>query len=175
MNGTKKQKPQYKALDAREVEESRKKHGANLLSRQKGKSFFRQFLSNLNDPVIRILLVALAINLLLLFRQSDWVESAGIAIAVLLATLISTLSEHSSQKAFSALSEESAKTLSRVRRSEGVCELPIGEIVVGDIVLLSPGEQIPADGLLISGEIKSDQSAMTGESREIRKIPSSDT
>lgn len=174
MNGTKKSPLQYKPLDTREVEESRKKHGANLLSRQKGKSFLRQFLSNLNDPVIRILLAALAINLLLLLHDADWIESVGIAIAVLLATLISTLSEHSSQKAFDALSEECAKTLARVKRASGICELPIGEIVVGDVVLVSQGEQIPADGRLMEGELYSDQSAMTGESREIRKIPSAD-
>ena len=157
-----------------QAEASRRAHGSNLLTQKKGKSFLRQFLSNLGDPIIRILLCALAVNLLLVFRTSDWVETAGIAVAVFLATLISTLSEYGSARAFERLSEEAGKTVCRVRRNGGVQALPIGDVVVGDIVLLSSGELIPADGLLFSGEIRTDQSAMTGESREIRKTPSND-
>ncbi len=159
-------------LDDAEVERSRREHGANLLSRKKGKSFFKQFLSNLNDPVIRILLGALIVNLLLLFRNGDWMETVGIGIAVLLATFISTLSEYGSAKAFERLSEEGAKVSCRVRRRRGITEIPIADVVVGDTVLLGAGELIPADGLLTSGELRTDQSAMTGESREIQKRPS---
>ena len=94
MNGTKKDTPQVHGLNARAVLESRKAHGANVLTKQKQKSFLGQFLANLNDPVIRILLVALAVHLLLLFGDGDLLETVGIAIAVFLATLISTLSEY---------------------------------------------------------------------------------
>lgn len=161
-------------LSDAEAERSRREHGANVLTQKKGKRLIRRFLSNLNDPVIRILLGALALNLLLVFRQADWLETVGIAVAVFLATLISTLSEHGSAKAFARLSEQNANGTCRVRRNGAVRELPFSEIVVGDAVLLSAGEQIPADGVLLTGKIRTDQSAMTGESREIKKYPSAD-
>ena len=162
-------------LSTEQVEESRRAHGSNTLTQKKGKSLLRRFLSNLNDPIIRILLCALAVNLLLMFRNTDWVETAGIAVAVFLASLISTLSEYGSERAFARLSEESGNTVCRVRRDGAVQGIPLSEVVVGDIVLLSAGEMIPADGLLFAGEIRTDQSAMTGESKEIRKTPSNDT
>lgn len=158
-----------RGLTEEEVRAARAANGSNRLSKQKQKPFWRQFLSNLNDPVIRILLAALAVNLLLLFRHSDWVETAGIGLAVGLATLISTLSERSSEKAFARLSEEAEHAVCRVRRAQGITELPIGEVVCGDIVLLGAGECIPADGILIVGNARVDQAAMTGESREIEK------
>lgn len=166
------------ALTADEVTESRKRFGSNQLLPKKRKSFGRQFVSNLGDPIIRILLVALVLNLLFSFQGgTDWVETAGIGMAVLLATLISTCSEYGSEKAFAQLSEACGKVFCRVLRrqtphDEAVpCRLPIGDVVVGDLVLLEAGEMIPADGLLISGHLQVDQSAMTGESREIEKRP----
>ncbi|MBQ9761087.1 MAG: calcium-translocating P-type ATPase, PMCA-type [Clostridia bacterium] len=156
-------------LDDAEVRLSRERHGANTLTKQKGKSFLRHFVGNLGDPVIKILLGALAVKLVLLFRESDKLETVGIAAAILLATLISTLSEYGSARAFERLSEESANIRCRVRRGGTVREVALWEVVVGDIVLLDAGEMIPADGFLISGELRADQSAMTGESREIAK------
>ena len=161
-------------LNDAQVRESRAKHGANTLTRRRGKPFWRQFLSNLNDPIIRILLCALAVNLILVFRNGDWVETAGIAAAVFLATLISTLSERSGELAFARLAEQNAEGLCRVRRNGAPVQLPAGELVVGDVVLLLAGDRIPADGLLLRGRLGADQSAMTGESREVRKQPSAD-
>ncbi len=126
-------------------------------------------MSNLNDPVIRILLLALALNLLLMFRESDWVETLGIAFSVLLATTISTVSQVGSEAAFARLRAESARTRCRVLRDGSVCALPIEQIVVGDVVLLGAGETVPADGVLAEGELVLDQAAMTGESREVKK------
>ena len=163
-----------KGLYDAQVAESRRLHGENSLTKRKPKSFLLQFLSNLNDPVIRILLCAMAVKLILMIvlRSQDWVETAGIAVAVLLASLISTLSERGSARAFERLSEESAKVSCRVFRNGVICERPISELVVGDIVPLSAGELIPADGYLLSGKIRTDQSAMTGENREVEKTPS---
>ena len=167
-------------LTAEEAEVSRRTHGSNQLSVRRKKSFFRQFLGNLGDPVIRILLGALVINLVfsLTGEGVDWFETGGIALAVLLATLISTLSEYGSEAAFSRLSEECARVSCRVRRrtvgggaSGVVCEVPLAEVAVGDIVVLGAGEMIPADGVLLSGSLQADQSAMTGESREVEKKP----
>ena len=161
-----------RGLTDEEVRVAREKYGENRLTKRKAKPFWRQFLSNLNDPVIRILLAALAVNLILLVHSADWVETAGIGLAVFLATLISTLSERSSERAFARLSEEGDRATCRVRRAVGVLEIPISEVVCGDIVLLSAGEMIPADGVLRHGAARVDQSAMTGESREVEKCPS---
>lgn len=160
-------------LSEEEAVRSRREHGENVLPRAKKKSFFRSFLTNLGDPVIKILLGALCVNLLFLFKSSDVVETVGIAVSVFSATLISTLSERGSERAYELL-ERSDGGKCRVRRREGVRELPISEVVVGDVVLVSPGDEIPADGLIISGEVGLDMSSMTGENREIHKKVSSD-
>ena len=164
-------------LTPAEVETSRRVCGSNTLSVKRRKSFIRQFFGNLNDPVIRILLCALTLNLIFSFKGGDPFETVGIGLAVFLATLISTLSEYGSESAFARLSEACAQAVCRVRRQLGgsgsatVTEIPLGEAVVGDIAVLSPGEMIPADGFLLSGELTVDQSAMTGESREVEKSP----
>ena len=170
----KSQETMLRGLTSSEAEESRKKHGSNVLSTRKKKSFWRQFFSNLGDPIIRILLAALVLNLLFSFGgNTDWYETGGIALAVFLATLISTLSEYSSESAFARLTEECGKVTCRIMRRSGdadhTFELPIGDVVVGDILLLEAGEMIPADGMIVSGRLWVDQSAMTGESREIEK------
>lgn len=163
-------------LSEAEVEISRERHGSNRLSDKGRRSFWRQFVSNLGDPVIRILLCALGLNLIFCLRGGDWVETAGIGLAVFLATLISTLSEYGSESAFVRLSEACGQADCRVRRVIGgvptVVEIPMDEIVVGDVVLLGAGEMIPADGILLSGRLLVDQSAMTGETREVEKSPS---
>ena len=160
-----------RGLSAREVEESRKKYGRNILSPAKKKSFMRKFFENLSDPVVKILIGALVINIIFMFKRSNWVETVGIAVSILLATLISTLSEQGSQAAFERLSREGGQTLCRVIRGGETVEIEISDVVVGDMLLVGAGEQIAADGSLISGRLTTDQSAMTGESKEIKKRP----
>ena len=123
-------------LTSKEAEQSRLAHGSNKMTRKKGKSLFRSFLENLGDPVIRVLLISLAVNIIFTFRNIDWFETGGIIVAILLATTISTISEHSSRTAFEKLNT-SAKSIARVRRDGELVALPTEEIVVGDIVLLS--------------------------------------
>lgn len=89
-----------RGLTAAQVEAARREYGENRLTQRKRRSFLRQFLANLGDPVIRILLCALAVNVLFLFRDADWFETGGIAVSVFLATFISTLSEYGSEAAF---------------------------------------------------------------------------
>lgn len=167
-----------RGLSEDEAAASRKKHGENKLTRRKKKSFMRRFLENMGDPVIKILLCALAVNIIFMFRDADWFETVGIAMSVLLATFISTVSEHGSEAAFENLARESAAAKCRVRRIDGksgkefVKEIPVSDVVVGDTVLLCAGERIPADGIMISGKIGVDQSGMTGEGKEIEKYPS---
>lgn len=157
-------------LSPRQVQEARRAHGENRFSEAKRQGFWRHFLANLGDPVIKVLLAALAVNLLLLFRGRDWFETVGIAVSVFLATFISTLSEYGSEAAFNRLCESCGTAFCRVRRGN-VTEIPVTEVVVGDVILLSPGEKIPADGVLFEGKLAVDQSALTGESREAEKTP----
>lgn len=161
-------------LNADEVSESREKYGDNLLGRRKTKTFLRQFIENFDDPIIKILLIVLAVNLILLFKNFKWYESVGIAIAIFLATFVSTVSEYGSESAFEKLQEEADKTKCRVKRAGGLQEIPVNEVVVGDYVILQAGERIPADGLMISGELSVDQSALNGESNEVTKKPSNE-
>ena len=161
-------------LSDAEVIESRKKHGENVLPRARGRSFLRVFLSNLGDPVIKVLLGALAVNLIFLFKTSDIWETVGIAVSVFTGTLISTLSERGSERAYERLENDVGEGRCRVRRREGVFEIPFSEVCVGDIVLLSAGDAVPADGILVSGELSLDMSSMTGEGREVAKTVSRD-
>ena len=145
-------------------------HGlGNHLSPRKRAGFFKKLLDNLSDPIIKILLAALTVNLLFLFRGEGWFETVGIALAILSASLISTLSEYSSENAFARLQQEAARATCRVRREGLLREIPVEQLVPGDVVQLEAGEGIPADGWLRSGEIFCDQAALSGESREAHK------
>ena len=161
-----------------EAERSRERNGKNLMKRAKKKSFISVFFENMKDPVIRILLCALAVNVIFMFRDGDLTETLGIAVSVFLATFISTASEHGSAAAFEKLSAASVDKTCRVRRrneksGDGeIRELEVADVAVGDVVLLSAGERIPADGIMIYGRIGVDQSGLTGESRELQKYPS---
>ncbi|MCL2572051.1 MAG: calcium-translocating P-type ATPase, PMCA-type [Defluviitaleaceae bacterium] len=161
----------YNGLSQEDVAFSTQKYGTNALSQKAKIGFLKRYLASFGDPIIRILLVALGVNLLLLVRDANWYESVGIAVAVLLATLISTLSEYGSESAFEKLQEEASNIKCRVRRDGKLISLPIADIVVGDIVLIQAGERIPADGVLISGEVSVDQAALNGETKEAYKFP----
>ncbi len=156
-------------LSNNEVLESRKKYGSNELSKLKKKSFFKILLESLGDPIIKILLIALAIKLLFIFSKYDWYETIGIAIAVMLASLVSTISEYGSEAAFSRLQEESSKIKAKVYRNNKLVEININDVVVNDIVKITIGDSIPADGILIDGKISTNESSLTGESKEINK------
>ena len=161
-----------RGLEEWQVEASRKSNGENTLRVKKSKSFARRFFENLGDPVIRILLVALGVNLIFVFKGGDIAETVGIAISVFLAAFISALSEAGGENAFRKLAGECAKQSCLVRRGGRVRRVPIEEIVVGDIVLVRAGEKIAADGYLIQGDLLVDQSSITGESKEKSKRPS---
>ena len=142
-------------LTEEEVQKSRQKYGDNTISIAKKESFIRKLIATLGDPIIKILLIALAIKTLFLFQNFDWYETIGIVIAIFLASFISTLSEYGSEKAFEQLQAEASKIKTRVRRNQELKEITIDEVVVGDIIKLSAGDEIPADGKIISGDRKS--------------------
>lgn len=157
-------------LNDKQVEESKKQFGDNRLSEVETESFWDKFKENLGDPMIKILVVALVINVIFVFLgQTEWYESAGIALAVFLATFISTYSEFRNENAFQKLQEEASKIICKVYRNGDVIELPIDNIVVGDCILLQSGDKIPADGIIVKGTIKVDQSVLNGETKEATK------
>ena len=159
----------YTGLTNEEVIENKKKYGTNEITTKKNNSFFKLFMETLADPIIKILLIALAIKTIFLFQDFDWFETIGIVIAILVASLISAISEYGSESAFERLQESSSKINCKVKRNNKITETSIDDIVVNDIVLLQSGDRIPADGIIVSGEIDVDESSLTGETIEITK------
>ncbi len=158
-------------LSKQQVEESRQKNGSNALTQQEKETFMEKLIGTFKeDPIIKILLVALIINVGFFFiGKSEWYESLGIAIAVLLATLVSTWSEHSNEESFQKLQEDASKIKIKVFRDSEINEILIDDIVKGDVVMLQAGDKIPADGKIIQGNLKVDQSSLNGESKEAKK------
>ena len=158
-----------KGLSEEEVIISRKKYGTNKITDKKQDGFFRLLLESLGDPIIKILLIALAVKVVFLFQDFDWFETLGIVIAIFLASFISSISEYGSEQAFKRLQDEAEKTKSRVLRDGKNKEISIDEVVKEDIVLLASGDKVPADGIIIEGEIEVDESILNGEAKEKEK------
>lgn len=161
-------------LSEEEIELSRKTYGANTLNAKKPAGFVKQFFSNLNDPIIKILIFALAVNLAFTFSDPNWAESIGIAATVLISAFVTTVSEHSSGAAFEKLYSTLGDTSVRVIRGGEECECPASSLVRYDLVYLTPGDTAPADGILMRGEVSCDEASLTGESRAVRKTPDPD-
>ena len=161
----------FHGLNNDEVELNRKKYGTNSITNVKSKGFFKLLLESLGDPIIKILLIALAIKVVFLFQDSNYFETLGILIAIFLASFISTISEYGSEAAFKRLQEESSKILVKVLRNGKTKEIPIEEVVKNDLVILESGDRIPADGYLVKGTIRVDESSLNGEAKEAKKYP----
>lgn len=159
-------------LTTEEAARSRAEHGSNSLTETETESFWSKLKDNFGDPMIKILCVALIINIIFVFLgQTEWYESVGIAAAVIIATFVSTYSEYKNEGAFQKLQEEASKIVCKVYRDGKVVELPIDEIVVGDCVLLQSGDKVPADGFVYDGSLSVDQSVLNGEAKEAKKQP----
>lgn len=159
-----------RGLSSKQARESREKHGSNVMTKKKGKTLVHSFVENLNDPVVRVLIIVLCLNVAFTIKNINWLETGGILVAILLSTAISTISERSSASAFQKLNDSAGSFVTLFRNGE-VITLPTDDVVVGDLVILSAGDKICADGYLVSGEISLDQSALTGESKEVQKSP----
>lgn len=165
-------------LTDKEVAESKQKYGDNSMTEQAHESFWDKLKGNLGDPMIKILIVALLINVVLsilgyagVIKEGapEWFEPLGIFVAICLATLVSTFSEYRNENAFQKLQEEASRIMVKTYRNGVITEVPINDIVVGDAILLQSGDKIPADGIVIDGDVKVDQSVLNGESREAKK------
>lgn len=128
--------------------------------------FFKLLLETLSDPIIKILLIALGIKTIFLIKDFDWYETVGIVIAIMVASLISSISEYGSMRAFNKLTEETSLIKVRAKRDNKVIEIPINDVVYNDIILLGEGDKVPADGIIVSGTIAVDESMLNGEAKE---------
>lgn len=156
-------------LSNEEVVKSREKYGSNEVNVKNKNTFFRLLIESLGDPMIRILLIVLVIKLVFIFADESWFETLGIFIAIFFATLISTLSEYGSNKAFNRLFKENNIKECKVKRDNNLKIIKISEVVVGDIIYLNGGDYVPADGVLVDGEISLDEASISGESKDIQK------
>lgn len=151
-------------LNDQQVEQSRREHGENLLTPPKRTSLLRLYLEKYNDPIIRILLVAAVASLALAFFHKDFIETIGIVLAIILATTIGFYFERDAAKKFDVLTALGEESPVKVRRNGTVTEIPRKDVVVGDVVIIEVGDEIPADGRLIaSTDLQIDESSLTGE------------
>ena len=158
-----------KGLSSDEVKRSLELYGDNSLSDERKKGFWLRFLENLSDPIIRILLIAIVVQLIFTFGNINYFEICGILVAILISTTVSTLSEYRSEQAFEKMREDALEGRVSVLREGVISSIPLASLVVGDVVYLSVGEKIPADGEIIEGKITVDQSALNGESLDCTK------
>ncbi len=165
----------YPGLSDHAVAESRQTYGANVVTTQESEDFLDKLLKNLKDPIIVILIVALMITVLLaVLGFAPWYEGLGIAIAVVMATLIASWSEYSNENEFQRLLEEASKVKVKVFRNNTLTEILIDDLVVNDLLLLQPGDTVPADGYLLAGDLELNESALTGESETVKKSGAAD-
>ncbi|MDR1553737.1 MAG: calcium-translocating P-type ATPase, PMCA-type [Prevotellaceae bacterium] len=154
----------YKGLTAEQVEESKKLHGTNIVTPPKQTSLWKLFFEKFNDPIIKILLVAATLSFATSFFTKEFIETIGIVCAIILATGVAFWFETDAKKRFDILNKVNDDILVKVIRNSEICEVSKQNIVVGDIVLIELGEEIPADGeLLESMSLMVNESTLTGE------------
>ena len=158
-----------KGLTKEEVINNRKLYGSNKITEKKKTTILSLIIESLNDPIIKILLIALGIKILFFINDSDIYETIGIIVAIILATVISSLSEYGSEKAFQKLSNTTNNILVKAYRNNLITNIKIEEIVVNDYIYLESGDKIPADGILYTGNISVDESMLSGETKEQNK------
>ena len=136
-------------LTDEQVRKSREEHGVNLLTPPKRPSLWKLYLEKFEDPVVRVLLVAALFSLIISIVENEYAETIGIIVAILLATGIGFFFEYDAGKKFDLLNAVNEETLVKVIRNGHVQEIPRKDVVVGDIVVLETGEEVPADGELL--------------------------
>ena len=158
------QKKHYSGLLSEQVLESRTKFGSNILTPPERDPLWKLFLEKFEDPIIRILLIAAFLSLGIAFVHNQFAETIGIFCAIILATVVSFWFEMDANKKFDVLNQVNDDTLIKVIRNGNICEIPKKDIVVGDIVVLGTGEEVPADCQLYEAiSLQIDESCLTGE------------
>ena len=173
-NRTKKEKNFYSEMDIdknkrigltdEQVRQSREQHGKNVLTPPQRTSLWKLYLDKYRDPIIQILLVAAFVSLILAFIEKNFMETIGIFVAVFLATTVGFYFERDAAKKFNLLTALSEEQPVKVRRNGKVMEIPRHDVVVGDVVLVEVGDEVPADGeLIVCNDLQINESTLTGE------------
>ena len=158
-------------LTAAQVEQSRREHGENVLTPPKRQSMWRLYLEKYQDPMVRILLVAALVSLVLSFVKNDFIETLGIIAAVVLATTVGFYFERDAARKFDVLTQLGEEQPVKVVRDGQVVEIARREVVVGDVVLVETGDEVPADGQLVEAtDLQVDESSLTGEMLTTKNI-----
>ena len=161
----------YKGLSKEEVEKSREKHGSNFIEEAKPETFLEKFKEAFGDPMIKLLLaIAGILAVMAVMGYAEWGELVGIVISVFLVTFISAKTEMASDNEYRKLKNSAEKDTCKVYRDGKAIEILVDDVVVSDLVILEFGDKIPADGVLISGDLRVDNSALNGEAEECEKI-----
>lgn len=151
-------------LTDEQVKQSRKQHGKNVLTPPQRTSLWKLYLDKYRDPIIQILLVAAFVSLILAFIEKNFMETIGIFVAVFLATTVGFYFERDAAKKFNLLTALSEEQPVKVRRNGKVMEIPRHDVVVGDVVLVEVGDEVPADGeLIVCNDLQINESTLTGE------------
>ena len=151
-------------LSDEQVKQSREQHGRNVLTPPQRTSLWKLYLDKYRDPIIQILLVAAFVSLILAFIEKNFMETIGIFVAVFLATTVGFYFERDAAKKFNLLTALSEEQPVKVRRNGKVMEIPRHDVVVGDVVLVEVGEEVPADGeLILCNDLQINESTLTGE------------
>ena len=151
-------------LTDEQVKQSREQHGKNVLTPPQRTSLWKLYLDKYRDPIIQILLVAAFVSLILAFIEKNFMETIGIFVAVFLATTVGFYFERDAAKKFNLLTALSEEQPVKVRRNAKVMEIPRHDVVVGDVVLVEVGDEVPADGeLIVCNDLQINESTLTGE------------
>ena len=151
-------------LTDEQVRQSREQHGKNVLTPPQRTSLWKLYLDKYRDPIIQILLVAAFVSLILAFIEKNFMETIGIFVAVFLATTVGFYFERDGAKKFNLLTALSEEQPVKVRRNDKVMEIPRHDVVVGDVVLVEVGDEVPADGdLIVCNDLQINESTLTGE------------
>lgn len=151
-------------LTDEQVKQSREQHGKNVLTPPQRTSLWKLYLDKYRDPIIQILLVAAFVSLILAFIEKNFMETIGIFVAVFLATTVGFYFERDAAKKFNLLTALCEEQPVKVRRNGKVMEIPRHDVVVGDVVLVEVGDEVPADGeLIVCNDLQINESALTGE------------
>ena len=166
---------EFKGLSEAEVVKSQEKYGKNIIIEKPPATLWERIKDGFSDPMIKLLCAIVIIMLVLFaFGQAEWYEPVGTAIAILLVTIISAKTGMASDDEYRKLKNQTKAEPVKVKRNGVVTVIDIEDIVVGDIVILQSGDKIPADGVLVDGELRVDNSALNGEAEECKKFAASE-
>ena len=166
---------QFTGLTDKEVQESREKNGSNVIPDSEPTTFWDEFCETFSDPMIKILLIIAAImTILSFFKLAEWFEPVGTFVAVLIVATVSAKTGVASDTKYRELKDSTEKDKCKVYRNGLITVVEFDDVVVGDKVFLQSGDKVPADGILVDGSMKVDNSALNGEAEECEKVGTSE-